>query len=124
MSRLLFVINAVVLVAFGLLLLLAPERGLGQFAMSARVQELFMARIIGAALTSFGILLWFAKDADEELQKKFGMAALVGSVLGLIVTIIGVTSVVKGLGWLAIVLEVVFALGYAFVLFLQPRMQQ
>jgi hypothetical protein len=124
MSKLLFVINAVILVAFGLLLLVAPEMGLGQFAMSARVQELFMARVIGAALVSLGVLLWFAKDADEALQKKFGMAALVSSVLGLIVTIIGVVGVVKGLAWLAIVLEVIFALGYSFVLFMQPRMKE
>lgn len=124
MSKLLFVINAVILVAFGLLLLVAPEMGLGQFAMSARVQELFMARVIGAALVSLGVLLWFAKDADEALQKKFGMAALVSSVLGLIVTIIGVVGVVKGLGWLAIVLEVIFALGYSFVLFMQPRTKE
>jgi hypothetical protein len=83
-----------------------------------------MARVIGAALVSLGVLLWFAKDADEALQKKFGMAALVSSVLGLIVTIIGVVGVVKGLAWLAIVLEVIFALGYSFVLFMQPRMKE
>jgi hypothetical protein len=123
MSKLLFVINAIVVVAFGLLLFIVPEMGLNQFAMTARVQEMFMARAIGAALVSLGALLWFAKDADEALQKKFSMAALAGSVLALVVTIMGVIDVVEGLGWVAIVVEVVFALGYAFVLFLQPRMK-
>jgi hypothetical protein len=122
MNKILFVINAVVAVAFGLLLLLAPEVGLNQFAMTARVQEVFMARVIGVAMVSFGFLLWFVKDTDDVLQKNISMVALAGSVLALIVTIVGVTSVVKGLGWLAIVVEVLFALGYAFVLFLQPRM--
>jgi len=123
MSKVLFVINAVVAVAFGFLLLFAPEVGLTQFAMSARVQEVFMARVVGAALASLGFLLWFAKDADEALQKSFSMAGLAGSVLALIVTIIGVVTAVKGLGWIAILVEVLFALGYAFVLFLQPRMK-
>jgi len=123
MSKLLFIINTIVVVAFGLLLFVAPEVGLNQFAMTGRVQEVFMARVIGAALVSLGALLWFAKDADETVQRKFSVAALAGSVLGLIVTIIGVIGVVKGLGWVVIVVEAVFALGYVFVLFLQPRIK-
>jgi len=121
--KILFVINAIVVVAFGLLLFLAPETGLAQFDMTARAQEVFMARVIGAALASLGILLWFAKDADEVAQKNLGMAALVGTVLSLIVTIIGVVTIVKGLGWVALIVEVVFGLGYAFIMFLQPRMK-
>ena len=79
---------------------------------------------IGAALAALGVILWFVKDADADLQKKFSMAALVGCVLGIVVAIIGVTSVMKGLGWVVIVVEFVFALGYAFVLFLQPKMKE
>jgi len=123
MSKILFVVNAIVVVAFGLFLVGAPEMGLSQFGMTARVQEVFMTRVIGATLAALGILLWFAKDADEALQRKFCMAALIGTVLGLIVTIMGVFSMVKGYGWAAIIVEVVFALGYSFVLFLQPRMK-
>ena len=53
------------------------------------------------------------------------MGALAGAVLGLIVTLIGVGSgLVKGLGWIAILLEILFAVGYAFLVFLQPKMQQ
>ena len=123
MSKILFVISAIVAVAFGLLLVFAPEVGLTQFAMTARVQEVFMARAIGAALAALGAVLWFVKDADEELQKKISMGALAGSVLGIIVTAIGVFGVMKGLGWLVLVVEIVFALGYAFVAFLQQRMK-
>jgi len=90
MSKFLFVLNSIVAVAFGLLLVFAPEVGLSQFSMTARVQEIFMARAIGAALAALGAVLWFAKDADEALQKMFGYAALVGNVLGIIVTVIGV----------------------------------
>ena len=121
--KILFVLNAIVVAAFGLLLLIAPETGLTQFAMTARAQEVFMARAIGVALISLGVLLWFAKDADEAAQKNLGMAALAGAVLGLIVTIIGVATVMKGLGWVVLVVEAAFGLGYAFLMFLQPRMK-
>jgi len=123
MSKLLFVISAIVAVAFGLLLVFAPEIGLNQFAMTTRVQEIFMARAIGAALAALGAVLWFVKDVDEALQKKFSMAALAGSVLGIIATVIGVVTVMKGLGWLVLVVEIIFALGFAFVAFLQQRMK-
>jgi len=121
--KLLFVLNAVVVVAFGLLLLIVPATGLAQFDMTVRGQEVFMARVIGAALVSLGLLLWFAKDTDEAAQKNFGMAALAGTVLSLIVTIIGIATLVKGFGWVAVVVEVLFGLGYAFILFLQPKMK-
>jgi hypothetical protein len=124
MNKLLFVLNAIVAVVFGLVLVFVPETGLAQFNMTARAQEIFMARAIGAVLVSLGVLLWFAKDADVGIQKNLNIAGLAGSILGLIVTIIGVASVVKGLGWLILVVEVAFALGYGFVLFLRPRMKE
>jgi hypothetical protein len=124
MNKLLFVLNAIVAVVFGLVLVFVPETGLAQFNMTARAQEIFMARAIGAVLVSLGVLLWFAKDADVGIQKNLNIAGLAGSILGLIVTIIGVARVVKGLGWLILVVEVAFALGYGFMLFLRPRMKE
>jgi hypothetical protein len=123
--KILFVINAIVVAAFGLSLFLAPETGLAQFNMTARAQEIFMARVIGVTLASLGILLWFAKDAEGAAQKNLGMAALAGAVLGLIVTVIGLAGgFIAANGWIAIVVEVVFGLGYAFILFLQPRIKE
>ena len=128
MSKVLFVLNAVVVAVFGLVLFFVPETGLVQFGLTDRVQEVYTARVVGVALVSLAVLLWFAKDADEALQKKFVVAALIGCVLSLVVTVMGYIPgdngvILKGYGWLAIVVEVVFALGYAFVLFLQPRMK-
>ena len=122
--KILFVINAIVVFAIGLLLLIAPSAGLGQFNMDARATEVFLTRVVGAALASLGLVTFFAKDAEESAQRFLGMAALAGAVLALIVTLIGVSGgIVRQNGWIAIVVEVLFALGYAFVIFLQPRMQ-
>ena len=126
MSKLLFIVNAVVVLALGLALMFAPGATLGQFGAETRVAELHMARFLGAALATLGVLLWFAKDATDELvQRNMGYAMLAGSVLALFVTILGVAAsgIIRSLGWLVIVIEVVFALGYVFVLFLQPRMK-
>jgi hypothetical protein len=126
MSKLLFILSAVVALALGLALLLAPEVTLTQFGTETRVAELSMARFFGAAMATLGLLLWFAKDAsDETVQRNMGYAMLAGTVLALFVTIFGVAidGVVRSYGWLVIVVEVLFGLGYVFVLFLQPRMK-
>jgi hypothetical protein len=124
----LFVINAVVVLAFGLALLFAPASVLTRFGTEARVPELLLARLFGTALVTVGLLLWFAKDAAEEaVQKNLAMALLLGTVLGLIVTVMGMTgarAVIRTNGWLAIVVLVLFGLGYAFLLFLKPRMKE
>jgi hypothetical protein len=122
--KLMFVLNAIVLLALGLLLLVMPEMGLRQFQMDARVTEIYLARVLGAALVSFGLVFWFAKN-DEGAHKNLGMASLAGAVLALIVTIMGAASgIIRTNGWIAIVIEVVFALGYAFMLFLKPKMKE
>jgi hypothetical protein len=122
--KLVFIINAVVVAAFGLLLLVAPKTGLAQLGMSARALEVFLTQVVGAALISVGVLLWFSQNADEDAQRWLGIAALAGAVLGLLVTLIGFGGgLVKGLGWIAIVLELIFGLAYAFLVFLQPKMQ-
>ena len=126
MSKILFMLSAAVAAILGLALVFAPAAVLGQFGVETRVAELHMGRFLGAALAGFGILLWFAKDASEEnVQRNMGYALLAGTVLALLVTVIGVASdgIIRNFGWLVIVIEVLFALGYVFVLFLQPRMK-
>jgi hypothetical protein len=125
-SKLLFILNAAVVLVLGLALVFAPEAVLTQFGTETRVPELHMARFLGAALAALGLVLWFAKDAtDASVQRNLGFAALGGTVLALLVTIIGVAmdGIIRNFGWLVIVIEVVFGLGYVFVLFLQPRMK-
>ena len=126
MSKLLFILNAVVVLALGLALMFAPGPTLTQFGTETRVPELHMARFLGAALAALGLLLWFAKDAsDEGVQRNMGYAMLAGTVLALFVTILGVAmdGIIRQWGWLVLVVEVLFGLGYVFVLFLQPRMK-
>lgn len=125
-SKLLFILNSILAVVFGAALLVVPKMTIAWFGNEARISDLHMGRFLGAALITLGLLLWFAKDAsDPSAQKNMAFAMLAGTVLALIVTIIGITmdGIIREFGWLAIVVECVFGLGYVFVLFLQPRMK-
>lgn len=127
--KFLFVLNALVALAFGLALLFVPATVLGLFGVVERyVSTLLVARFFGAAMIALGSVLWFAKEAvDMAVQKNMGMALLINSILGLVVTIIGMAgnkAVIRSNGWIAIVVYVLFALGYAFMLFLKPKMKE
>ena len=126
--KLMFILNAIVVFAFGLGFLFVPSMVLDLFGTEQYAATLLVGRFFGTALVTLGAVLWFVKDvADEGVQKNLGMALLAGAVLGLIVTLIGVASrnaVIRSNGWIAIVVYILFGLGYGFLLFLKPRMKE
>ena len=124
--KVLFVLNALGVVVLGAGLIFVPEMVLEQFQTQLRVPEVVQARYLGAALLTLGLMFWFAKDAsDSSLQRNFSAVGLIGSILAVVVTIIGITKGVLSIySWIPVVVEVVFGLGYAFMLFLKPRMKE
>ena len=124
--KVLFVLNALVMVILGAGLMFVPEMVLEQFQTQLRVTEVVQARYLGAALLTLGLVFWFVKAiSDLSLQKNLGAVGLIGSILAVVVTIIGITKGVLSINnWIPIVVEVVFGLGYAFMLFLKPKMKE
>jgi len=126
--RILFVINSIIAFLLGLGFLFVPSRVLDQLGTEARVPELQLARFFGSAMITIGLLLWLAKDVtDANVQKRLGVAMVVGSVLVLIVTVIGVSpmsGVIRANGWVAMLVYALLALGYGYLVFLKPRMKE
>jgi hypothetical protein len=126
--RLLFIINALVVLVFGVGYLVVPVVVLKQFGTETTVPVQIVARFFGSALLGLGLVLWFAKDVtDETVQRNFGYALLGTSVVGLILAIYGSASsqaVIRTNAWIPILLYALFALGYGYLIFLKPRMTQ
>lgn len=120
--RIMFMVNALVAALFGLGFLFFPVRVLGLFRTETFVATLLMSRFFGTAMLALGLVLWFAKDTtDESIQKGIGIALLIGAVAGLVVTALGTFSsnaVIRANGWLAMVIYLIFGLGYAYLLFM------
>ncbi len=123
--RIMLILNAIVVVLFGGLFLILPQTALDLFGTEVYVSTLLVARFFGGAMLMSGISMWFLKDIfDQKTQKSLGIALLGGSAGGFALSIIGMTSsgVIRTNGWVLLVITVLFSLGYAFLLFLQPQM--
>jgi hypothetical protein len=126
--KVLFVLNALVAIVVGLALLFVPAIGLDQFGTEKYEATIFVARLFGLAAFTIGLLLWFAKNiSDANIQKQMGVVMFVSAIIGLVVTVIGVSpasGVIRLNSWIPIVLFALSALGYGFMLFLKPRMKE
>lgn len=126
--RILFVLEAILASLFGLAFLIVPERVLGLFGTTEKyASTLLLARFFGSALLALGLVLWFAKDAGEGVQRGTGIALLVGALAGLIVTVMGAFSasaVIRSNSWIAILLYLLAGLGSGYLVFLGPRMKE
>jgi uncharacterized membrane protein YcgQ (UPF0703/DUF1980 family) len=116
----LFVINAIVVAVFGALFLIAPDLTLTQFGVEKYVPMLYVARVLGSALLMIAIMIWFAKEiTDAQTQKNMAIALLTGSVVGFILTVIGVIpsiGVIRQYGWVLLVIYFLFILGYGYLI--------
>jgi hypothetical protein len=123
--KVIFVINALIAIVFGIAFLVVPTIALKQFGVDEYASTKLVLQFFGTGLLTIGLLAWFAKNVtDASVQRGMGVAMLIGSLAGLVMAVIGVaTGAVRILGWLAIVLYAVFVLGYGFLLFLRPRLK-
>lgn len=127
--KMLFVLSAIVAILFGLGYLIVPDRALPLLGTTEQyASTLFVARFFGFAAFGFGLMLWFAKDvADEKVQRGFGMANLVVSVVGLVLSLYAIMSnnaVIRSNVWVPIVLFLLGGLAYGFMIFIKPKMIQ
>lgn len=122
--RMMFTINAVILAIFGVLLMIMPEFVLTQFKSEVYISNLFVTRLFGSALLLSGIFLWILKDAiPAKMQKNIAFLLLAYSIGGFVASLLGMTSIgiLRANGWVLLVLFGLFAMVYAYILFLQPK---
>jgi len=121
--RIMFLINAFIVVLLGLGFLLLPQKILGQFGVDGYAATKLLSQFFGTALLGLGLLLWFAKDVtDTNLQKGMGIALLVGVAAGVMITVIGTTGgILRENWWIALVLYTILGLANAYMVFLKPK---
>jgi hypothetical protein len=126
--KVLFVLNALVAALIGLGFLFRPDLALPLVGVTEQyASTVWASRFFGSAVLALGLVLWFAKDADERVQKGMGWALLASTIVGLVVTIaasISSNAVLRQNTWMPIVVYVLFGFGYVYMIFLKPKTQE
>ena len=126
--KVLFVLNALVALVFGVAFLVVPTRSLEFFGTETYEATVLMTQFFGTGLISAGLLLWSVRDvADTKIQRGIGWAQLISLIVGLVVNVIGISpasGVIRLNGWITVIVYVVLALCYAFMLFMKPKMKE
>lgn len=125
--KVLFVLSALASLVCGLGFLIVPERALPLVGTTEQyASTLYAARFFGFALFGFGLVMWFARDVeDAKVQRGIGVANMIIAVVGLALTLVATmagNAVVRTNVWAPIVLFLLGALGYGFMVFIKPRM--
>ena len=126
--RILFAVNAFIVLVVGVAFLFVPDRALGLFGTTEKyASTLLLARFFGTAMLALSLVLWFAKDATSPaVQRGMGIALIVGALAGLVVTVMGTFSssaVIRSNGWIAMLVYVLFGLGFAYLVFMKRPME-
>ena len=124
--RTLLIIKAVVCLAFGLFLLLAPGVLLGLMGAALNDGGTFTAREYGAALIGTLLLTWFAKDVKAaDARGAILLDLLVYDLIGMVVTSsVVISGVLNVLGWSIVVVYLFFTVGSGYLLLKERPFKQ
>jgi drug/metabolite transporter (DMT)-like permease len=114
--------KAVVEIVFGICFVLLPIKLGSIFGMELSPSGVLMAQLFGTAFIFGSIVLWLARNApsSEIAIRAIITSVVVSNVIGFIVTLLASLSHVwNALGWLPVLLYLVFALGFAYFLFVK-----
>lgn len=114
----LFLVALVVEALFGIGFLIAPGAMLGPFGVAFNDIATTFARLLGSALISLSILLWFARKSDKPEFKTGVVYSL--SAYYLVSTVLLVIALLAGqmnaLGWSVIGVKVVLLVWFGYFL--------
>ena len=124
--RTLLVIKAVVCLAFGLFLLLAPGALLNLLGATLNDGGTFTAREYGAALIGTLLLTWFAKNVKApDARAAILLDLFVYDFVGVIITSsVVISGVLNPLGWSIVLVYLFFTAGSGYLLVKEKPFRQ
>jgi hypothetical protein len=105
---------AIITLINGVLYTLVPGALLPNYGLQVTSSAVLGFRLFGAALLTFGVILWFQRDTREWVARRgLLIGASVGNIVGLIVSgWATINGVMNGAGWLFVATYGLLLLGY------------
>lgn len=114
---------AALLVSIGLVLL--PSIVVSIYGRTTDTAGLYLAQHYGATGLGIGVLTWLSRNVSLEEARRALLPALL--IVFLVEFVLDLTAqfegIVNSLGWSVIALDLLFALGYGYLLFLKPTVE-
>ena len=116
------VINAIAGIVFGLGFILAPAQTLSFYGHAPTSILSYMAQLFGAALLSFGLLTWVARNCrDSDARRAILLALAVGYAIGFVLALIAqIRGVENLLGWSTVAIYLLLAVAFGYFRFARP----
>jgi hypothetical protein len=117
------IITAVIAAVFGVCFVVVPTQLMSFYGPEATPELVYVGRLFGAALLTFAVLTWTARNApDSEARRAILLAMFVGEGVGFVVALIGqLGGVMNALGWSTVAIYLLLAIGFAYFCFAQPK---
>jgi hypothetical protein len=118
----LLVFNAIVALVYGVGFVLVPAIVLTLYGATVSPSANLVGQLFGVTLTGIGLICWLARNVtDPGAQRAIVLAQLIATVIGAIVAVMGtISGVMNAVGWSAVVIYLLLALGYAYFQFAKP----
>src|SRR5512136_1740310 len=116
------IVNAIVALVYGIALVLLPGTVLSLYGVTPGPAVNLASQLIGVEMIHIGVICWLIRGvADGAAQKALILGGLAGQVIAVIVSVMGTLSgVFSAMGWSAVAIYALLALGYAYLQFLKP----
>ena len=118
-----FMINAVVAVLFGLGFVLMPATVLSFYAVQLSDAGLFIARLLGMEFIGFAIITWQLRYAEAGSGEVRGvmLGLWVSELLGFVCSLYyQLQGIANGLGWSTVVIYLLLGLGFLYFYMKKP----
>ena len=115
-----FLGSAVASIIYGLLILILPTMMLNAHGMDVNDSAVLMGRFFGSALFGLGLTAWFARNAaPSNARSAIMLAFFIADVVGFVVSLMAmIAGQMNALGWLAVVIYLVFSAGFGYFQFM------
>ena len=117
-------LTGVLAAAFGLAFLLVPVPVLSLYGVHLEPNGAWLARYLGAALLSFGLLAWFARQAtDARALRAIVLGYLAFSASSLVLAVLhALSGLTNALAWSTALIYLLLTLGFGYFQ-LHPRVR-
>lgn len=118
-----FLLNVIVAGILGLGYFLIPQQTVAPLGLNLDAGGVAVARIAGAFLIGYALISWFVRNLSEEQDRRAIVPGYVGGYLFTLLATLWaqLSGAVNGLGWINVIISLLFLLAYAYFLFVKPN---